>query len=72
MVSRKRLRSLWAAARARRHRLPSVRALTSADVTIVVLNWNNRAVTLECVDALDRVEPAGARVLVVDNGSRDG
>jgi GT2 family glycosyltransferase len=72
MVSRKRLRSLWAAARARRHRLPSVRALTSADVTIVVLNWNNRAVMLECVDALGCVEPTGARVLVVDNGSTDG
>src|SRR5262245_27796475 len=72
MLSRKRLRSAWATARARRHRLPPVRPLAPADVTLVVLNWNNRQITLECLDALAGAELGGARILVVDNGSEDG
>ena len=51
MITRKRLRVLWATARARRHRLPAVRPLGPADVTIVVLNWNNRQILLECLAA---------------------
>src|SRR5262249_56813178 len=72
MLSRKRLRSAWATARARRHRLPPVRPLAPADVTLVVLNWNNRQITLECLDALADADLGGARILVVDNGSEDG
>jgi GT2 family glycosyltransferase len=46
--------------------------VTTAGITIVVLNWNRRDDTLACLASLARAELGGARVLVVDNGSRDG
>ena len=48
-----------------------VRPLAPSDVTIVVLNWNGRDVTLACLESLARADVGGACVLVVDNGSRD-
>ena len=40
---------------------------------IVVLNWNGREDTLDCLRSLEKVDaPAGTEVLVVDNGSTDG
>jgi len=46
----------------------------SADplVFVVVVNWNGRKVTLECLDSLARVEYTPFTVVVVDNGSSDG
>jgi GT2 family glycosyltransferase len=41
-------------------------------VVIVVVNWNGRTDTLVCLEALSALTYANARVLVVDNGSRDG
>src|SRR5262245_34945847 len=49
-----------------------IRPLVSADVGVIVLNWNKRDVTLACLDSLDRADLGGATVWVVDNGSRDG
>jgi GT2 family glycosyltransferase len=46
--------------------------VTTAGITIVVLNWNRRDDTLACLASLARAQLGGARVLVVDNGSRDG
>jgi GT2 family glycosyltransferase len=46
--------------------------VTPADVTIVVLNWNRRDDTLECLESLAAADLGGASILVVDNGSRDG
>jgi GT2 family glycosyltransferase len=46
--------------------------LTHADVVIVVLNWNRPRETIACLESLAAAELHGARVLVVDNGSRDG
>ncbi len=43
-----------------------------SDVTIIVLNWNRRDDTLDCLDSLRRADLGGASILVVDNGSRDG
>lgn len=40
-------------------------------VAIVVLNWNGRDDTLECLSSLSRVDYAACQVIVVDNGSRD-
>jgi GT2 family glycosyltransferase len=47
---------------------------TPADphVFIVLVNWNGRAVTLECLDSLTRVDYDPLTVVVVDNGSSDG
>jgi GT2 family glycosyltransferase len=41
---------------------------------IIIVNWNNRAETLECVAAVEAQlhEVAGASITVVDNGSTDG
>ena len=41
-------------------------------VTIIVLNWNRRDLTLQCLRSLDRLQYENVTLLVVDNGSRDG
>lgn len=41
---------------------------------IIIVNWNNRAETLECLAAVEcqLADVDGASITVVDNGSRDG
>jgi GT2 family glycosyltransferase len=46
-------------------------ALASDQIVILVLNWNRAADTAACLESLARADLRGARVLVVDNGSRD-
>jgi GT2 family glycosyltransferase len=41
-------------------------------VYIVVLTWNGKADTLECLQSLQRLTYSNARILVVDNASEDG
>ena len=41
-------------------------------VTIVILNWNRVADTLECLDSLARMDYSSFTIVVVDNGSTDG
>ena len=41
-------------------------------VTIVILNWNREADTLECLDSLARMDYPSFSIVVVDNGSTDG
>lgn len=41
-------------------------------VFIIVLNWNSKDDTLECLKSLDHLNYPNYRVLVVDNGSTDG
>jgi GT2 family glycosyltransferase len=50
-----------------------VREVTDPPVSILIVNWNTRALVLRCLDSLQG-ELAGARgeVIVVDNGSVDG
>lgn len=43
-----------------------------APVWIILVNWNGRAVTLDCLASLRRVKHPSFRVLVVDNASTDG
>ncbi len=45
---------------------------TPARLGAIMLTWNQRAMTLEGLAALDRVDAPRPRVLLVDNGSRDG
>ena len=40
-------------------------------VTILVLNWNGKADTLDCLDSLTRVSYEPRDIVVVDNGSND-
>jgi GT2 family glycosyltransferase len=41
-------------------------------VTVIVLNWNARAITSECLESLRKVTYPDYTVLCVDNGSTDG
>jgi GT2 family glycosyltransferase len=41
-------------------------------VTVIVLNWNRREDTLECLRSLERLTYPNYSVIVVDNGSTDG
>lgn len=41
-------------------------------VDIVVLNWNGKEDTLECLDSIHKVDYPHYKAIVVDNGSRDG
>ncbi|MBP2681099.1 MAG: putative glycosyltransferase, partial [Candidatus Krumholzibacteriota bacterium] len=41
-------------------------------VAIVVLNWNGKVLTMECLESLASLTYANAEVIVVDNGSSDG
>ncbi len=41
-------------------------------VTIVILNWNREADTLECLDSLAGMNYPSFSIVVVDNGSTDG
>jgi GT2 family glycosyltransferase len=58
--------------RARRHGIGSRERIAPANVWIVLVNWNGRDDTLACLESLARAELAGARIVVVDNGSHDG
>jgi GT2 family glycosyltransferase len=41
-------------------------------VRVVVLNWNGRDMTADCLRSLLAMEDVGFRILVIDNGSSDG
>jgi len=41
-------------------------------VAIVVVNWNGKKVTLECLASLQQLTSPDVRIVLVDNGSRDG
>lgn len=40
-------------------------------VAVVVLNYNGAADTIACLDSLARIDPAPARIVVIDNASED-
>ena len=41
-------------------------------VTVIVLNWNGKDLTIDCLESLQRVNYLNFNILVVDNGSTDG
>ena len=41
-------------------------------VVIVVLNWNGKRVTVECLESLKEIDYSNYEILLVDNGSTDG
>jgi GT2 family glycosyltransferase len=46
--------------------------MNSAKVTVIIVNWNGKAVTLDCLASLQQVRYPAMHVSVVDNGSSDG
>jgi GT2 family glycosyltransferase len=45
---------------------------SSPRIAVIVLNWNRRVDTLECLDSLARQTYLNYYVIVIDNGSTDG
>lgn len=45
---------------------------TYPKVAIIILNWNGKADTVECVESLGHIDYPNYEVLIVDNGSTDG
>src|SRR6185436_11716808 len=43
-----------------------------ASIAIIVLNWNGRDLTLDCLRSLAAVTTPHVRIIVVDNASTDG
>ena len=46
--------------------------MNNPSVTVIVLNWNGKDLTLECLDSLNKVDYSNYNILVVDNKSSDG
>ena len=46
--------------------------MNDSSVTVIVLNWNGKDLTLECLDSLNKVDYLNYNILVVDNKSSDG
>lgn len=44
----------------------------TVQTSIVVLNWNGREDTMECLRSIQRLNATAASIVVVDNGSTDG
>ncbi|MFC1581527.1 glycosyltransferase family 2 protein [Candidatus Neomarinimicrobiota bacterium] len=45
--------------------------MTQPLVYIIVLNWNGRQLTIDCLDSLLKISYQNYKILVVDNGSAD-
>ena len=41
-------------------------------VTVIVLNWNGKDLTIDCINSLKKVNYSNFNILLVDNGSSDG
>ena len=44
---------------------------TDLSVTVIVLNWNGKELTIKCIESLKKVNYSNINILVVDNGSTD-
>ena len=44
---------------------------TDLSVTVIILNWNGKELTIECLESLEKVNYSNFNILVVDNGSTD-
>jgi glycosyltransferase involved in cell wall biosynthesis len=56
----------------RRRARRRLRTLAADGVTVVTVNWNSFTHLAVLIDTVSRRSPAGTKILVVDNGSRDG
>lgn len=41
-------------------------------VSIIILNWNGKSDTVECLDSLKEMAYSNYEIILVDNGSIDG
>ncbi len=52
--------------------MPADTAHRRPTVAIIVLTWNGRDLTLDCLESIEKVTTPNLRVIVVDNASTDG
>jgi GT2 family glycosyltransferase len=43
----------------------------SPHVSIIVMNWNNYADTIECIESIEKISYPKYTIILVDNGSTD-
>jgi GT2 family glycosyltransferase len=53
-------------------RMQSAPARGHPSIAVIVLTWNGRDLTLDCLASLERITTPNVRVIVVDNASSDG
>jgi GT2 family glycosyltransferase len=46
--------------------------LDNGNVSIIILNWNGKKDTLDCISSVKKLEYPDYKIIVVDNGSTDG
>jgi len=46
--------------------------MINESVNIFVLNWNQKAMTLDCIKSLEKVTYNNSKIILIDNGSTDG
>ena len=46
--------------------------MNDKSVNIIVLNWNQKKLSLECLNSLQKTTYKNKRIVFVDNGSDDG
>jgi GT2 family glycosyltransferase len=44
----------------------------SPQVAIIILNWNQLALTLDCLESIEKIDYPNYQIILVDNGSTDG
>ena len=50
-----------------------LRALSTMDVSIIIVNWNTRKLLFDCLKSVyDTTSSLDNEIIVVDNGSHDG
>lgn len=57
---------------ARNISLPTAAWDTGGQVAVIVVTWNQRQVTMDCLESLALQDYPSCQIIVVDNGSKDG
>jgi GT2 family glycosyltransferase len=52
--------------------MSSDRSDSAPRIAVIILTWNGRALTLECLESLEAVQTPNTEIIVVDNASDDG
>lgn len=50
----------------------SIQILSNPKVVIIILNWNRKKDTIECLESIKQITYPNYEILLVDNGSTDG
>ena len=45
--------------------------MTNPKIFIIIINWNGKRDTIECLESLEKLEYKNCEIVIVDNGSKD-